>query len=244
MPAEDDDEVEMAQPQPHPELQGVATTASGTADARMDSSPYISATASSGDGPANAMPAPGLLEADSSDEPATRGDPNLATPERLRKRKRRIVWAVIGAAVLAGVAGGTFIVYPRAASQNDTSTIRGPQQRAAVASVTQYNDAWQNVDCDAYTASTTEDFRTRSGLTDCSEFETKAEAYAATVKNYKVAVNTVQKQSGVIRITTTETYSALVDEDGARLSEPVPDSIRWVYVLVPDRDHWVIDDVH
>ena len=116
-----------------------------------------------------------------------------------------------------------------------------PDQRAAVAAVELYDEAWQDADCEAYVASTTESFRTQSGLTDCSAFETEAETFTDAVEDYEIDVTDVRRDGDAIVVTTTETYSALVGEDGAPLDEPTEDSIDWVYTVVADGDDWLID---
>ena len=161
------------------------------------------------------------------------------------KSKLWVAWTALGIVVLGVVIGGAVFVaqWSEASAQSEKSgTADDSDKLAAVAGVEQYDSAWQNADRDSYLEATTDDFRTQMGLTDCSAFETRAEEYRAGVEDYDVAVVDVVKEGGVIRVTTTETYTSLVGDDGTSLDEPVPDSIEWEYILIPDGREWVVDD--
>ena len=186
------------------------------------------------------------------DGQATATAPSAATatapapPPAPAKSRLWIVWVVLGVVVLAIVILAATLV-PRliaglgAAGPLGGGTATDPDQRAAVAAVELYDDAWQDADCEAYVASTTESFRTQSGLTDCSAFETEAETFTDAVEDYEIDVTDVRRDGEAIVVTTTETYTALVDEDGAPLDEPTEDSIDWVYTVVAEGDDWLID---
>ena len=169
-----------------------------------------------------------------------------AAPPGPAKSRLWIVWVVLGVVVLAIVILAATLV-PRliaglgAAGPLAGGTAADPDQRAAVAAVELYDEAWQSADCTSYVASTTESFRTQSGLTDCSAFETEAETFTDAVEDYEIDVTDVRRDGDAIVVTTTETYTALVGEDGAPLDEPTEDSIDWVYTIVADGDDWLID---
>jgi hypothetical protein len=169
-----------------------------------------------------------------------------AVPPGPAKSRLWIVWVVLGVVVLAIIILAATLV-PRliaglgAAAPLGGGTATDPDQRAAVAAVELYDEAWQDADCKAYVASTTESFRTQSGLTDCSAFETEAETFTDAVEDYEVDVTDVRQDGDAIVVTTTETFTALVGEDGAPLDEPTEDSIDWVYTVVADGDDWLID---
>ncbi|KAF2412037.1 hypothetical protein B1729_17160 [Microbacterium sp. B35-04] len=169
-----------------------------------------------------------------------------APPPAPAKSRLWIVWVVLGVVVLAIVILAATLV-PRliagldAAGPLGSGTATDPDQRAAVATVELYDEAWQDADCESYAASTTESFRTQSGLADCSAFETEAETFTDSVEDYEIDVTDVRRDGDAIVVTTTETYTALVDEDGAPLDEPSEDSIDWVYTVVADGDDWLID---
>ena len=169
-----------------------------------------------------------------------------AAPPAPAKSRLWIVWVVLGVVVLAIVILAATLV-PRliaglgASGPLGGGTATDPDQRAAVAAVELYDEAWQEADCEAYVASTTESFRTQSGLTDCSAFETEAETFTDAVEDYEIDVTDVRRDGDAIVVTTTETYTALVGEDGTPLDEPTEDSIDWVYTVVADGDDWLID---
>lgn len=172
-----------------------------------------------------------------------------AAPTEPTKSRLWIVWVVLGVVMLVLVIAVAAVLIPPlvvgASGQGGQSggvTPTGPEQAAAVAAIELYDDAWQNADCDAYFASTTEGFRTQSGLSDCSAFETDAEAFSATVENYDVAVTGVREDGGEIVVATTETYRSVFGEDGEPLADPIDDSIDWEYTVVAEGDDWVIDD--
>ena len=168
-------------------------------------------------------------------------------PAQPAKSKLWIVWVVLGVVVLATViAAAVFVVQlvstAALAGQSSGVTPSDEDQQAAVAAVQLYDDAWQNADCDAYFASTTANFRTQAGLPDCSSFESEAEAFGEAVEGYEVTVADVQTQDGDILVSTTESYTNLLDEDGEPLDEPTTQSDDWDYVVVLDDGVWVIDE--
>lgn len=180
---------------------------------------------------------------------AVTDSPPVAPPAPIppTKSKLWIVWAVLGVVVL-GVLILAAVFIPRlfvgllgqgAGAGGDLTA----DQQAAVAATQLYNDAWQDADCDAYMSSTTEAFRTQSGLTDCSAFESQAEAFAVAADDYTVTLVDVQEEGGTILVGTTETYTLLLDEEGTPLDEPSAESIDWVYIVVADGEDWLIDDM-
>jgi len=202
---------------------------------------------SAGATPAGAGPSPGADPAAASPgAPVAVAAASGQTPPPASKLW--IVWVVLGVVVL-GILILAAILIPRlvltVAGQAAQSggTPADADQRAAVAAVELYDDAWQDDDCEAFFASTTESFRTQSGLTDCSAFETEAESFNTTVDDYEVEVTDVRGAGDGIAVTTTETYTSLVDSDGAPLDEPTDESIEWVYSVVADGDDWLIDDM-
>ena len=158
-----------------------------------------------------------------------------------------IVWVVLGVVVVGVIILAALLIpglLSDAAGEGGEAggtTVGAQDQRAAIATIELHDDAWQNADCDAYLASTTEDFRTASGLATCSDFESEAEAFSAAVEDYGIAVTDVREEGGQLLVTTTETYTSLLDEAGEPLDEPIEESIDWIYALVPDGDDWVID---
>ncbi len=163
------------------------------------------------------------------------------------RSKLWIVWVVLGV-VLLGIVIGAAVLIPllilgasTGGSSAGGATGSNDQERAAIAAVQLYDDAWQNVDCDAFVASTTDSLRSEWGMTDCSAFETEAEAFVASVDDYSVTVTQVFEQDGEIVVTTTEESVTVLDLDGNPLDEPLEDSIEYSYFVVQDGDEWRID---
>jgi hypothetical protein len=115
-------------------------------------------------------------------------------------------------------------------------------ERAAIATVELYDDAWQNGDCDKLTAATTESFRASSELTDCAAFADQAASFSAEVQDYEVNVTDVETVGDEITVTTDETYLSLVDENGDP-SEPTDGSLVYHYTLVESGGDGLIDYV-
>ena len=176
-------------------------------------------------------------------------DAAVPAPVEPQKSRRWVVWVVVGASVLIVLIGAAVaipLLMFGAARLGDLAAggaPADPDQEAAVAAVELYDDAWEAVDCEAFAAATTEAFRAQAGLADCSAFETEAEAFAVAVADYEVEVTGVRDSDDAIMVTTTETYSRLVGEDGNPLDERVDESIDWEYTVVADGDEWVIDRV-
>ena len=163
-----------------------------------------------------------------------------------RKSKLWIVWVVLGV-VMLGLVIGAAVLIPVILGMNAGGGASGvapssDDEQAAVAAVELYDDAWQNVDCDAYVASTSESFREAS-WPDCESFTADAEGFAAEGENYAVEVLDIEADGGEIVVSTNETYDALTDEDGEPLDEPERTEIAYEYTLVSIDGEWVIDDI-
>ena len=57
-----------------------------------------------------------------------------------------------------------------------------------------------------------------------------------------VTITDVVQDADVITVSTSETYTSLVDEDGAPLDSPEAVEDLWEYYLIESGDGWVIDD--
>ncbi|WP_127472951.1 DUF2510 domain-containing protein [Microbacterium sulfonylureivorans] len=159
-----------------------------------------------------------------------------------------ILWVVLGV-VMLGIVIAAAVVIPliflslTSGSSQSAVEPSGADQEAAVAAVELYDDAWQDVDCDAYVASTTESFREVSQLPDCEAFTSTASEFAASVEDYDVTVTDIGVEGDSIVVSTAETYGALFDEDGNPLDPPQPEELEYTYVVVPLDGGWVIDSI-
>lgn len=169
-----------------------------------------------------------------------------------RKSKLWILWVVLGVFML-GIVIAAAIVIPLlflniatgGGGSGSPSTVQpsGADEEAAVAAVEFYDDAWQNVDCDAYLASTSEGFRAETQLEDCETFESTASEFSASVQDYEVTVTGIESDGGEIVVSTTETGNAFFDQDGEPLDQPEPQEWEYEYTVIDVDGSWVIDDL-
>ncbi|MCC2031228.1 DUF2510 domain-containing protein [Microbacterium allomyrinae] len=165
-----------------------------------------------------------------------------AATER-RKSKLWILWVVLGV-VLLGIVIAAAIVIPLLFMSMATSggSADSEDERAAVAAVELYDDAWQDADCEAFTTSTTDQFRADSGFGDCDSFVTEAELFDENFDDYEVAIDEVAtNEDGTITVTTTESFLSPLDEEGNPADEPVPGATVYHYTVVAVGDEWAID---
>ena len=129
----------------------------------------------------------------------TTGGAFSAATEPRSKSKLWIVWVVLGL-VLLGIVIAAAVLIPLLMLSASTANSGGQtdDERAAVATVELYDDAWQDGDCDSFTAATTEDFRAASGFTDCATFETDADRFDENFDDYEVKVTDVETQGDEI----------------------------------------------
>lgn len=163
-----------------------------------------------------------------------------------RKSRLWIVWVVLGV-VLLGIVIAAAVVIPllflsASSSSSQAGGAQSDDERAAVATVELYDEAWQDGDCETFTASTTETFRTESGFTDCVTFEEDSDRFDENFEDYEVTITDVETQGDEIAVTTNETFTALVDANGDP-TEPSPGSTVYYYTLVQADGAWVIDDL-
>ncbi|GAA2995515.1 DUF2510 domain-containing protein [Microbacterium aurantiacum] len=166
------------------------------------------------------------------------------------KSKLWILWLVLGV-VMLGVVIAAAVLIPLLLVNAATSggsggsggggAPAGDDEQAAVEVVMDYDDAWQNADCDLFLASTTESFRTAGGLVDCETFEATASEFSASVEDYRIEVTSIEGDAEQILVTTTETFESFFDEEGNPLDEAVTYDNVFLYTLVPADGGWAID---
>ncbi|MFE7846586.1 DUF2510 domain-containing protein [Microbacterium sp. NPDC057407] len=170
-----------------------------------------------------------------------------------RRSKLWILWVVLGV-VLLGIVIAAAIVIPLlflnlargagGAAGADAVQPQGADQQAAVAAVELFDDAWQSADCEAFEATTTEDFRVGYyGFEDCADFEESAIEFMAGAEDYVLTVTGIEPDGDAITVSTVETYDALLDESGEPLDEPEPQEYEYSYTVVPVDGGWAIDDL-
>jgi hypothetical protein len=116
------------------------------------------------------------------------------------------------------------------------------EQQQAVEAVELYDQAYQNQDCDAYLASTTESYRELIEITDCDTFVAGATEFAASLQDYEVTVTSVTQDGSSISVFTSETYTSQIDDEGNTTTVPQPYEDVYEYVVVPVDGGWAIDD--
>lgn len=170
-----------------------------------------------------------------------------AATER-RRSKLWILWVVLGV-VMLGIVVAAAVVIPLIFLNLAGGGMGGPgavqpsgaDEEAAVAAVELYDDAWQNADCEAFVASTTEEFRQESQLVECEAFNERAAEFSASVTDYDVTLTAIETVDDTIVITTTESYNALFDESGEPVDPPSEEEIDYEYTIVRENGEWVID---
>jgi len=179
------------------------------------------------------------------------GYPSL--PPAAPKSRLWILWIVLGVVALGAVITAIIVVPMVLAGLTGTTGSDGgtdpatsapseADEAAAVATVNLYDEAWQEVDCDKYLATTTQPFRDELELPDCVTFEEYAKGFADSTEDYLVTITNVVQDADVITVSTSETYTSLADEDGAPLPSPEELEDLWDYYLIESGDGWVIDD--
>lgn len=165
-------------------------------------------------------------------------------PER---SKLWIVWVVLGV-VLLGIVIAAAVLIPLLFLNLATTPSSGvaPQtddERAAVAVVEQYNDAWLEGDCDEYFAVTSENMQLFEQIRDCEGFEESSQYFSDSVEDYTLSVTGIEEDGASLVIDTLESYDSYIDENGELVEEPTPFADRWTYVVIPADGGWVIDEV-
>ena len=190
--------------------------------------------------------APGYPQGAYPSAPGAPGGGGFTAATEPRKSKLWIVWVVLGVVLLGVVIAAAVVIPLLFLSATSSSTQAGGAQsddeRAAVATVELYDEAWQDGDCETFTASTSETFRTESGFTDCVTFEEDSDRFDENFEDYEVTITDVETQGDEIAVTTNETFTALVDANGDP-AEPSPGSTVYYYTLVEADGAWVIDDL-
>lgn len=117
-------------------------------------------------------------------------------------------------------------------------------ERAAIETMRAYNDAWLEVDCDAYLASTTASFRTALNTSGCAAFGPASRSYSESIANFALTPTDIERPSATkFEIKSHETYDSLTDADGQVMDAPIPVDEYWVYTVVLVDGTWVITDV-
>ena len=116
-------------------------------------------------------------------------------------------------------------------------------RQAAVDTVNRHNSSWLTGDCDAYVATTTEQFRSVIMLVpDCETFDTESRLFAGRVDGYETTIGDIEVVGSALVVSTTETYTSGYDYDGNPTEEPMAYEERYEYILVSENGRWVIDD--
>lgn len=171
-------------------------------------------------------------------DPAT---PAAASAEPPRRSRLWVLWVVLGVVAVLLVALAAVLV-PMLVGLFSPGSASNDAERGAVASVELLDEAWDDADCDAYFAATTEAMRGDYGYTDCAGFVSAAEALDETTDDYEIAITSIETLSdGSVSVTTSETYTTSVDEEGNTLSPPEPREDILTYTVIPRGDGWAID---
>lgn len=173
-----------------------------------------------------------------------------------RKSRLWIVWVILGVVVL-GIVIGFSVLIPLfflglssgGVSSSGTSSeepsdavASNADEQAAVDAVQLFDRAYRTADCDAFMASTTEDFRDAADVTDCDAFASVAGDFNDAFDDYLTSVTSVEQDAESISVRTSETFTSIYDEDGNETDEPQGYEADYEYVVVPVDGGWAIDD--
>jgi hypothetical protein len=164
-----------------------------------------------------------------------------APPSPHRKSNLWVMWIAIGVLALGIVISAAVYLPMLIVGAVEDATTQPDGTQAALATISLYDEAWSEADCDKYMQSTTEAFREDIQLPDCATFEEQAAYFNDTTDDYLLEVTDVQPDDSQLVVSTTETYWATVDDSGAPLPEPEQVEEHWSYVLVPVDGGWAID---
>lgn len=159
-----------------------------------------------------------------------------------RSSKLWIVWVVVGVVLLGLVIAAAVLIPFAILSSTADGGAQSSDEKAAVAAVQLYDRAWQDADCDAFEQATSEDFRVGYEFGDCAEFEDSADSFNADYTDYDVRVTDVVTEGDEIVVTTHETYTMHVDENGEAI-DATPAYTDYDYTVIESGGAWVIDDV-
>jgi hypothetical protein len=180
-------------------------------------------------------------------EAAQYGAPATTTTEH-RRSKLWIVWVVLGVIVL-GVVIALAVTIPlllqsvgEATGSSDPPTTADKQ--AAGNSVERYNEAWMSGDCEAYMATTTEDFRGSMEITNCETFAVESRVFASGVDDYVTTIGDVETVGNSIAVSATESYTSQFDAEGNRTDEPQEYEDHYEYIVVRSDGGWAIDNFY
>jgi hypothetical protein len=117
-------------------------------------------------------------------------------------------------------------------------------ERAAIAAMREYNQAWLDGDCDVYMSTTDEQMRSAIGLETCDSFTSAAQSFSQSIANFTLTPTDIERPSATLmEIKSRETYDSLSDADGQPVDPPYPVEDYWVYTIVLDGSSWVITDI-
>jgi hypothetical protein len=195
----------------------------------------------------------GAYPADDAGYPAGAGGAFSAATEP--QKSKRVVWVVVGVALLAIViAAAVFIPLLFLSLASGAGSVSGTtetsvepataEEAAAVDAVELLDEAWQTADCDSYLQATTENFRELDGYVDCADFEARAADFGATTENYVVTVTGIATDADAITVSTVESYRSDYDQEGNPTDGMGEYEYLYDYIVVPAGDTWAIDEIY
>ncbi|TQJ32633.1 hypothetical protein [Microbacterium sp. SLBN-146] len=152
-----------------------------------------------------------------------------------------VIW-VAAVAAFATIVGAAVVLFTvvTAPSAVPTATPTNDNQRAVIATVEAFIEAWREEDCAAYLVITTQREQEEAGITDCASFDARASAFSAIVADAEIVVTDVRGPEYQYTVETRERYLVQRDPDGVSLSEPQHVVVEYAYDVVPHDDQWAI----
>jgi len=172
--------------------------------------------------------------------------PAPATPPASGRRGWIIPVVIVGAVVLLGAAAAIIAILwgtltgGSIGTGGSTGEPSGDELAQARAAVLDYDQAYQNADCDLFFAVTSERFHEEAwNFVDCDDFVEITQEFNAGVDGYGIdVVDSVRNDDGTITVSTEESYTSQNEED---LGQAYVD--EYDYVLVEVDDAWVVDGI-
>lgn len=175
---------------------------------------------------------------------SSRSDPQVGGPSS----KIWIVWMIV-AGIVSGVAIALVALIPMRASDvageppwtgqsprdaaAEAAVSARADERAAIDAVELYFGAWRSGDCDAYFATTAEQYRMGFELTNCDSFVAASRATSGLDDNHVVIIERAETDgSGTVTVLLTELHTSMYDEDGNPTDARAPYEYRYHFTLL------------
>lgn len=173
--------------------------------------------------------------------PAAPTDLDRPAPVVPSAHSRAIAWGSAIAALATVITVAAVFLFDVVAAESVTAVApTSADERAVVATVRSFTDAWREQNCAAYLEITTQVEQERAGIADCASFDARSAAFTEIVGNIELVVTEINDPRHEYTVTTRERFLVERDTEGNRLSKPQHVTVDYTYRVVPHDDHWAI----